>query len=68
MFADTLAYTPETVGADGADHDEVGSGTETAGGQVALVLHGLVAAGGRHILRHDGRVVCGGYTVEWVDN
>ena len=58
LFADTLAHAPETVGADGADHEQVGRGTETAGGQVALVLDGLVAAGGRHVLRHDGRVVC----------
>jgi hypothetical protein len=57
LFTDTLAHAPETVGADGADHEQVGRGTETAGGQVALVLDGLVAAGGRHILRHDGRVV-----------
>jgi hypothetical protein len=59
LFADTLAHAPETVGADGADHEQVGRGTETAGGQVALVLDGLVAAGGRHILRHDRRVCCG---------
>jgi len=57
LFANTLAHAPETVGADGADHEQVGRGTETAGGQVALVLDGLVAAGGRHILRHGGRVV-----------
>lgn len=57
LFADTLADAPETVGADGADHEQVGGRTETAGGQVALVLDGLVAAGGRHILRHGGRVV-----------
>jgi hypothetical protein len=57
LFTDTLTHAPETVGADGADHEQVGGGTETAGGQVALVLDGLVAAGGRHILRHDGRVV-----------
>lgn len=60
LFADALAYAPETVGADGADHEQVGGRTETAGGQVALVLDGLVAAGGRHILRHGGRVLCVG--------
>ena len=57
LFTDTLAHAPETVGADGADHEQVGGRTETAGGQVALVLDGLVAAGGRHILRHGGRCV-----------
>jgi hypothetical protein len=65
LFTDTLTNAPETVGADGADHDEVGGRTETAGGQVALVLDGLVAAGGRHILRHDGRRMCCVYVGVW---
>lgn len=55
LFSDSLSNLVETVCADTGHGDKVVGGTETANGQVAAVLDGLVAAGGRHILRHfDG--------------
>lgn len=55
LFSDTLSNFVETVRADTGHGDKVVGGTETANGKVAAVLDGLIAAGGRHILRHfDG--------------
>lgn len=54
LFSDTLSDFVETVCADTGHGDKVVGRTETANGQVAAVLDGLVATGGRHILRHFG--------------
>lgn len=43
--------------------EEVDGRSEAAGGEVAFVLDWLVAARGRHVLRHDGGGVQG---VQWV--
>lgn len=59
LLSDSLANTPESVCADGANCDKVGGRAEATSGQVATVLHGLVAAGWRHVLRHG----CGGVCV-----
>lgn len=55
LFPNTLSNSVETVAADGAHSDQVVGRAEAANGQVAAVLHGLVAAGRRHVLRH----ICG---------
>jgi hypothetical protein len=55
LFPNSLANSVETVAADARHCDQVVGGAETADGQVAAVLHGLVAAGRRHVLRHLGR-------------
>lgn len=56
MLPDSLSYAPEPVCHHHTDGEEVVSRTETAGGQVAAVLYGLIALGRGHILRH-----CGGW-------
>jgi hypothetical protein len=56
LFPDSLANSVETVAADARHCDQVVGGAETADGQVAAVLHGLVAAGRRHVLRHLGQL------------
>ena len=60
LFPDTLSNSVETVAANGAHGDQVVGRAEAANGQVAAVLHGLVAAGRRHILRHIGGMELGG--------
>lgn len=55
LFPNTLSNSVETVAADGAHSDQVVGRAEAANGQVAAVLHGLVAASRRHVLRH----ICG---------
>lgn len=55
VLPDALADAVEAVRHDAAHDGEVGGRAEAAGGQVALVLHGLVAADGRHVLGHGGR-------------
>jgi hypothetical protein len=54
LLPNSLSNSVKTVRADSSDCDEVVGRTEAANGQVAAVLHGLVAAGGRHVLRHFG--------------
>lgn len=63
LFPNTLSNSVETVAADGAHCDQVVGRAEAANGQVAAVLHGLVAAGRRHVLRHIGGVELGGARV-----
>ena len=63
LFPNTLSNSVETIAADGADCDQVVGRAEAANGQVAAVLHGLVAAGGRHVLRHIGGMELGGARV-----
>lgn len=52
LLPDPLAGLVESVGADDAHGEEVVGRAETARGDVALVLYGLVAAGWREVLRH----------------
>jgi hypothetical protein len=69
LFPDTLSDSVETVAANGTHCDQVVGRAEAANGQVAAVLHGLVAAGRRHILRHIGGMELGGalvYGFRWV--
>ena len=54
LLSDPFSESPEAVCHDPGDSDQVVCGPEASGGQVAAVLHGLVAAGRRHVLRHDG--------------
>lgn len=56
MLPDSLPNPPEPICHECAHSNNVHGWPETASGEVALVLHGAVAAGGRHILRHDGRL------------
>ena len=63
LFPDTLSNSVETVAADGAHCDQVVGRAEAANGQVAAVLHGLIAAGRRHVLRHIGGMELGGALV-----
>ena len=56
MLPDSLSNPPEAVCHQHARSDEVYGRPEAAGGQVALVLYGAVAAAWRHILRHGGRL------------
>ena len=60
LFPNTLSNSVETIGANGAHCDQVVGRAEAANGQVAAVLHGLVAAGRRHVLRHIGGMELGG--------
>jgi hypothetical protein len=59
VLPDTLAHPPESVCHQRGGSYEVHAGAEAAGGQIALVLDGAVAAGRRHILRHGELVCCG---------
>ena len=59
MLPDSLADPPESICHQCSGSEEVHGGAEAAGGQVALVLDGAVAAGRRHILRHGECVRCG---------
>ena len=76
LFPNSLTNSVETVAADTRHCDQVVGGAETADGQVAAVLHGLVAAGRRHVLRHSGRLEelggalcrCCSEEVVWVRN
>lgn len=52
VLANALADAVEAVRHDATHDGEVGGGPEAARGQIALVLDGLVAADGRHVLRH----------------
>jgi len=54
----TLPVFVETEGHDCECQAEVNRRSKAAGGQIALVLDGAVAAHGGHILRH-GECVCG---------
>lgn len=56
LFPATLSVAVESVATNGTHDKQVGCRAEAASRQVAAVLHGLVAAGGGHILRHDGRL------------
>jgi hypothetical protein len=60
LFPNTLSDSVETVAADGAHCDQVVGRAEAANGQVTAVLHRLVAAGRRHVLRHSGGMELGG--------
>ena len=59
VLPDSLADSPESVCHKCSRSEEVRSGAEAAGGQVALVLDGAVATGRWHILRHGEGVVRG---------
>ena len=59
LFPNTLSNSVEAVAADGAHCDQIVGRAEAANGQVAAVLHGLVAAGRRHVLRHIGGMELG---------
>ena len=52
QFPLSLAELIEAPGHDGAHAQEVPAWSKAADREVALVLHGLVAARGRHVLRH----------------
>lgn len=54
LLSDALAVSPQAVGADDADRDEVVGGAETLGREIPAVLDGVVAAAGGQILRHGG--------------
>lgn len=54
MFSYALSDLPEAVGHDAGDGEEVVARLEASDREVAAVLDGLVATGGRHILRHGG--------------
>lgn len=54
VFSNALSYAIETVCAYSAHCDQVVCWPEAANGEVAAVLDRLVAAGGRHVLRHGG--------------
>lgn len=56
MLPSSLAIPPEAVCHYTSGRSEVNGGSETASGEVALVLDWLVAARGRQVLRHGGRV------------
>ena len=59
MFPNTLSHPPKSISHNRSGSNEVHGGSKAASGEVALVLHGAVAARGRHVLRHrDGG--CGG--------
>lgn len=62
LFSDALPNSPEPVGHQCADRDEVVCRPKAANGKVAAVLDWLVAARRRHVLRH-----CGGIKV-YVDS
>ena len=55
VLSDALSHPPETICHQDACSDQVDGRSEAASGEVALVLYGAIAAGRRHILRHDGR-------------
>ena len=63
LFPNTLSDSVEAVAADGAHCDQVVGRAEAANRQVAAVLHGLVAAGRRHVLRHIDGMELGGALV-----
>lgn len=54
LLSNSLADSVEAVCHNSGHSDEVVCGSEAADGQVSAVLDWLVAAGGRHILRHGG--------------
>ena len=54
LFPDTLTYSPEAVGHDASHCCEIVHWSKAADGKVSAVLDWLVAARGRHVLRHDG--------------
>lgn len=53
VLSDSLSKSPEPVCHDAADCDEVPGGSEATDRQVSAILNWLVAAGWRHVLRHD---------------
>ena len=54
LLSDAFSESPEAVCHDSRNSDQVVCGSEASSGQVAAVLHRLVAAGRRHVLWHDG--------------
>jgi len=52
LFPSPLPKLVEPIYHHARDAEEVVGGAEAADGEVAAVLHGLVAAGGGHVLRH----------------
>ena len=66
VLSDSLSKSIETVRHDTGDRNEVIGGFEATDWQIPAVLDWLVAAHGRHILRHDGDggPVCAG-EVKW---
>ena len=55
LLPNPLPKSPEAIGHDSRDRDEVVCRSEAADGEVPAVLDGIVAAGGRHVLRELGR-------------
>lgn len=54
VLSDSLSNSVEAVCHDASDGSQVPGWAETSCGKVAAVLHGLVAPGWGHILRHYG--------------
>lgn len=57
LFPYAPANLDEAVCHDQTHSEEVNCWSEAASGEVAFVLDGVIAAHGRHVLRHVGRLV-----------